>query len=153
MLYLLLNVNLFWLSLYLASHPSVCAGNWRRIRPRSSTGLLCIEFLVQLEDFWFNWTPRHSATLAMQIDWFLMRMKGFMLCFFTFMFSTTALQFKLVVHSDHAAFAVHRYFCLRCRTVADQARRQLISITVNDVDSDVETELISAVQSLLLYTL
>lgn len=59
---LLLNLNNFGLSLHLASHPSVCAGNRRRIRPRSSTGLLCIEFLVHLEDFWFNWTPRHSAT-------------------------------------------------------------------------------------------
>lgn len=69
-------------------------------------------------NFWFSWRvfgstgPQGTALLAMQIDWFLMRMKGFVLCFFTFMFSTTALQFKLVVHSDHPAFAVHRYFCL-----------------------------------------
>lgn len=49
---LLLNVNNFWLSLYLASYPSICAGNSRRIRPRSPTGFLCIEFggfLVQLD--------------------------------------------------------------------------------------------------------
>lgn len=56
----------------------------------------------------------HQGTvlLAMPIDWFLMRVKDFMLCFLAFMFNTTALQFKVVVvWSDHPAFTVHRYFC------------------------------------------
>lgn len=45
------------------------------------------------------------------------------------------------------------FVCVRCRTVADQAKRQLISIVVNYVDTDVETELISAVQSLYTVSL
>lgn len=87
----------------------------------------------------------------MQIDWFLMRMEDFMLCFFTFMFSTTALQFKVTVIILLLLYT-DIFVCLKCRTVADQARRQMISIAVNYVDTEVETELISAVQSLLLHT-
>lgn len=53
---------------------------------------------------------RGMVLLAMQTEWFLMWIKESIHYFFTF--STTALQFKLIEHSDHCAFTMHRCFYL-----------------------------------------